>query len=101
MIVVTDASFDTIVTQNNLILIDFWAEWCGPCKKMLPILQELSDEGAVLIGKLNVDENPKKTLEYSISSIPSVVLFKGGKPVKTIQGAKPKHTLLKELEEWI
>jgi thioredoxin 1 len=101
VILVTDASFDTIVTQNDLILVDFWAEWCGPCKKMLPILQELSDEGVVLIGKLNVDENPRKTLEYSISSIPSMVLFKGGKAVKTITGAKPKHMLLKELKEWI
>jgi thioredoxin 1 len=101
MIVVTDASFDTIVTQNDLILVDFWADWCGPCKKMLPILQELSDEGLVLIGKLNVDENPKKTVEYSISSIPSMVLFKSGKAVKTITGAKPKHILLKELKEWI
>lgn len=101
MIVVTDSSFDTIVTQNDLILVDFWADWCGPCKKMLPILQELSDEGLVLIGKLNVDENPKKTVEYSISSIPSMVLFKSGKAVKTITGAKPKHILLKELKEWI
>jgi thioredoxin 1 len=101
MITVTDVSLDTVISSNDLILIDFWAEWCGPCKKVLPILQELSDEGVVLIGKLNVDDNPQKTLEYSIFSIPSMVLFKGGKPVKTIQGAKPKHALLKELEEWI
>ena len=101
MIVVTDESLDAEIASNDLILIDFWADWCGPCKKMLPILQELSDEGVILIGKLNVDENPKKTSEYAVSSIPSMVLFKGGKAVKTIVGAKPKHLLLKELEEWI
>lgn len=101
MIRTTDESFDATIAENDLILIDFWADWCGPCKKMLPILQELSDEGLILIGKLNVDDNPKKTQEYSISSIPSMVLFKGGQPVKTITGAKPKHILLKELQEWI
>lgn len=101
MITITDASLDEVIAKNDLILVDFWAEWCGPCKKMLPILQELSDEGVILIGKLNVDENLKKTQEYSISSIPTMVLFKGGKAVKTIPGAKPKHILLKELEEWI
>jgi thioredoxin 1 len=101
MITITDESFDITVAENDLILIDFWADWCGPCKKMLPILQELSDEGLILIGKLNVDENMKKPLEYSISSIPTMVLFKGGKAVKTIPGAKPRHLLLKEIEEWI
>jgi len=101
MIKITDNSFGSEIESNDLILVDFWADWCGPCKKMLPILEELSNEGIILIGKLNVDENPKKTQEYSISSIPSMVLFKGGKPVKTITGAKPKHILLKELQEWI
>jgi thioredoxin 1 len=101
MITITDESLDTDIVNNDLILVDFWADWCGPCKKMLPILQELSDEGVVTIGKLNVDDNIKKTLEYSISSIPTMVLFKGGKVVKTIQGAKPKHTLIEELKEWI
>ena len=99
--ILTDASFNTIITTSDLILVDFWAEWCGPCKKLTPILEELSSETGLLVGKLNVDENPEKTSEYGVSSIPTVVLFKDGQPVKTIIGAKPKHLLLKDLSEWI
>jgi len=98
---ITDDSFDLVIQHNPLILIDFWAEWCGPCKMLSPILDEISNERVLLVGKLNVDENPAKTTEYSVSSIPTMVLFKSGQPVKTIIGAKPKHLLLKELEEWI
>jgi thioredoxin 1 len=98
---VTDDSFDLVIQNNPLILIDFWAEWCGPCKMLSPILDEISNERGLLVGKLNVDENPSKPTEYSISSIPTMVLFKSGQPVKTIIGAKPKHLLLKELEEWL
>jgi thioredoxin 1 len=101
MINLTDATFDSEVGSNDLILVDFWADWCGPCKKMLPILEEIDSEGVLLVGKLNVDENTKKTQEFSVTSIPSMVLFKSGQPVKTIVGAKPKHLLLEELKEWI
>jgi thioredoxin 1 len=101
MIELTDYTFDYQVSENKKILVDFWAEWCGPCKKMLPILEEMDSEGLVLIGKLNVDENPAKSSEFSVTSIPSMVLFVDGQPVKTIIGAKPKHVLLKELEQWI
>ena len=82
-------------------MVDFWADWCGPCKKMNPILEELSSETGLLIGKLNVDENPGKSQEYSVQSIPTMVLFKDGNPVHTLVGAMPKHRLLKELAEWI
>lgn len=99
--IVTDKVFEEVVKSNDLVLIDFWAEWCGPCKKVSPILDEISDETGLLVGKLNVDENPEKTLEYSVSSIPTMVLFKSGQPIKTITGARPKHLLLKELSEWI
>jgi len=98
---VTDNSFDSVLSENDLVLIDFWAEWCGPCRMLSPILDEISKESGLLVGKLNIDENPNKTSEYSISSIPSMVLFKSGLPVKTIVGAKPKHLLLKELSEWM
>ena len=98
---ITDDNFDTVVNSNTLVLMDFWAEWCGPCKKVSPILDEISKEYGLLVGKLNVDENPQKMEEYSVSSIPTMVLFKSGQPVKTITGAKPKHLLLKELSEWI
>ena len=101
MINLTDESFDSEVSSNDLVLVDFWAEWCGPCKKMLPILEEIDSEGILLVGKLNVDENTVKSAEYSINSIPTMVLFKSGKPVKTIIGAKPKHVILKEIEEWV
>ena len=99
--IVTDDSFNEIVSTNDLVLVDFWAEWCGPCKKLSPILDEISEEHGILVGKLNVDENPQKMEEYSVHSIPTMVLFSSGQPVKTIIGAKPKHLLLKELEEWI
>jgi thioredoxin 1 len=99
--IVTDKSFNNEIAAHDVILIDFWAEWCGPCKKLSPILDEISDDLGLWVGKLNVDENPLKTQEFSVTSIPTMVLFKGGKPVKTITGAKPKHVLLKELEEWI
>jgi thioredoxin 1 len=100
-LIITDNSFNEAVSTNDLVLIDFWAEWCGPCKKLSPILDEISIERGLLVGKLNVDENPQKMQEYSVHSIPTMVLFKSGQPVKTIVGAKPKHLLLKELSEWI
>jgi len=100
-LIITDNSFAEAVSTNDLVLVDFWAEWCGPCKKLSPILDEISNETGLLIGKLNVDENPEKMEEYSVHSIPTMVLFKSGQPIKTIVGAKPKHLLLKELSEWI
>jgi thioredoxin 1 len=100
-LIVTDESFDNVLKSHDLVLIDFWAPWCGPCKKISPILDEISEERGLWVGKLNVDENPIKSAEYSVSSIPYMVLFKSGKPVKTITGAKPKHVMLEELSEWI
>ena len=99
--IVTDESFDRVLDSHNLVLIDFWAPWCGPCLKVSPILDEISNEYGLWVGKLNVDENPIKSAEYSVTSIPYMVLFKSGKPVKTITGAKPKHIMLEELSEWI
>jgi len=98
--IVTDESFDEVINSNGLILMDFWAEWCGPCKRISPILHEISQEHGILVGKLNIDENPLKTLEFSVSSIPTMVLFEDGVVVKTIIGAKPKHKMLEELSEW-
>jgi thioredoxin 1 len=99
--IVTDQSFSSTLEAHDLVLIDFWAPWCGPCKKVSPILDEISEERGLWVGKLNVDENPVKSAEYSVTSIPYMVLFKSGQPVKTITGAKPKHVMLKELSEWI
>jgi len=99
--IITDETFDKVIKENATILVDFWADWCGPCKKVAPILDELSIETGLLVGKLNVDENPEKPSEYSVSSIPTMVLFKDGNPVHIVVGAKPKHKLLAELAQWI
>jgi thioredoxin 1 len=100
-LIVSDESFDRVLDSHDLVLIDFWAPWCGPCLKVSPILDEISSERGLWVGKLNVDENPIKSAEYSVTSIPYMVLFKKGQPVKTITGAKPKHIMLEELSEWI
>lgn len=99
--IINDENFDDMVSTHKTILVDFWAPWCGPCKKVSPILDEISEEHGLWVGKLNVDENPVKSAEYSVTSIPYMVLFSSGKPVKFITGAKPKHILLEELSEWI
>ena len=99
--IVTDSSFDQAIKENKVILVDFWAEWCGPCKMVAPILEEISVEHNLPVGKLNIDENTEKTQEYSVQSIPTMVLFRNGKPVHTVLGAMPKHKLLKELAEWL
>lgn len=99
--ILTDDNFEEVVKSNGLILVDFWAEWCGPCKKVSPILDEISEEHGILVGKLNIDENPVKPAEYSVSSIPTMVLFEDGVVIKTIIGAKPKHKMLEELAQWL
>jgi len=99
--ILTDDNFEEVVKSNGLVLVDFWAEWCGPCKKVSPILDEISEEHGILVGKLNIDENPVKTAEYSVSSIPTMVLFEDGVVIKTIIGAKPKHKMLEELAQWL
>ena len=98
--IITDENFNEVIKSNGLILVDFWAEWCGPCKKVSPILDEISKEHGILVGKLNIDENPLKPVEFSVSSIPTMVLFEDGVVIKTIIGAMPKHKMLEELSPW-
>ena len=98
---ITDKNFDETINSHKVVLVDFWAEWCGPCKKLSPILDEIASENNLWVAKLNVDENPIKSTEFSVTSIPTMVLFEDGKPIKTIIGAKPKHVLVEELSKWI
>jgi len=101
---VTDASFAADVLQSDKpVLVDFWAEWCGPCRMVGPILEEISNEHGdkLTIVKLNVDENPSIAANYGVSSIPTMNVFKGGEVVKQIVGAKPKAKLLEDLADYI
>ena len=84
-----------------LKVIDFWAPWCGPCKQVEPILEEISKEYNILVGKLNVDDFPEISQKYQISSIPTMIVFENGIRVKQITGALPKHKLVKELDGWL
>ena len=97
--IVTDASFaDDVLMSEKPVIVDFWAEWCGPCKMIAPILEEIAAENdAITVVKLNVDENPATAAAYGITSIPTMNVFKGGQIVKTIIGAKPKAALLADL----
>jgi thioredoxin 1 len=101
---VTDATFDREVLQSGTpVLVDFWAEWCGPCKMISPVLEEIAEEhqGKVTIAKLNVDENPEIAMRYGVMSIPTLALFIGGVEKKRIIGAMPKRNIVTELSEFI
>ncbi len=98
-----DTFSDTVSGGSEPVLVDFWAEWCGPCKMIAPILDEIADEqvGSLKIAKLNVDEAPNTARQYEVMSIPTMILFKDGEPVKKIVGAKPKDALMGELAEYL
>ncbi|BDT93336.1 thioredoxin [Nocardia beijingensis] len=103
-VVVTDATFaDDVLLSEKPVLVDFWADWCGPCKMVAPVLEEIAGAHAdkLTIAKLDVDANPSTARDYQILSLPTMMLFRGGKPVKQIVGAKGKAALLRELEDVI
>ncbi len=100
----TEGSFDEEVNGGEApVLVDFWAEWCGPCKMIAPVLDEIADEqeGSLKIAKLNVDEAPDIARRFEVMSIPTLILFKDGEPVKRIVGAKGKAQLLEEISEFV
>ncbi|MBY0354927.1 MAG: thioredoxin TrxA [Rickettsiales bacterium] len=97
---VTDQEFETTVLKSSgPVLVDFWAEWCGPCRQLAPILDQVSEEmaGKVTIAKINIDENPEAPTRYGVRGIPTMILFKDGKAVATKVGSLPKSQLI----EWI
>lgn len=103
-VTVTDASFSEKVLQSDkLVLVDFWATWCGPCRTVAPVLEEIAAEHAdtLTVAKLDVDQNPAAARDYRVLSVPTLILFKGGEPVKQIVGAKPKTALLKDLADYL
>ena len=104
ILTLSDSTFDESVgSSDTAIVVDFWAEWCGPCKMIAPALEEIASEqgGRIKIAKLNVDENPETARRFDVMSIPTLLVFQGGEPVKRLVGAKGKGQLLQDLSEFI
>ncbi|MFF2611749.1 thioredoxin [Kitasatospora sp. NPDC058046] len=103
-ITVTDETFAADVLQSDKpVLVDFWADWCGPCRQIAPVLEQIAAEHSdkITIAKLDADANPETTLKYSVLSLPTLHLFKGGQVIQTITGAKPKAALMADLAEYL
>ena len=104
IVTLSDATFDeSIGGADTPVLVDFWAEWCGPCKMIAPVLEELAKdhEGSIQIAKLNVDDNPNIARRFDVMSIPTLLVFRDGEVAKRLVGAKGKAQLLEELSEFI
>ena len=103
LVELTDASFQDTVSGNQPVLVDFWAEWCGPCRMVAPVLEEIAGEypDKITVGKLNIDENPQTPASFDVMSIPTMILFQDGVEKKRIVGARAKHAMVAELQEYL
>ncbi|CAN5873127.1 thioredoxin [soil metagenome] len=100
---ITDSTIDEAIGSDRPVLVDFWAEWCGPCKMIAPILAEIAVENpeSITVAKLNIDENPQSSGRFDVMSIPTMIVFKDGVEKKRIVGARPKAAILQELSEYL
>jgi thioredoxin 1 len=104
IVTLSDATFDEHVKGSDVpVLVDFWAEWCGPCKMIAPVLEEIAEEqtGKIQIGKLNIDDNLEVTRRFDVMSVPTLILFKDGQPEVRLIGAKPKSQLIEEISAYL
>jgi thioredoxin 1 len=98
----TDANFQELITGDKPVLVDFWAEWCGPCRMVEPILEEIAGEtDTIAIAKLNVDDHPQSAMQYDVMSIPTMIVFQDGVEKKRLVGARSKAALMDELAEFV
>jgi thioredoxin 1 len=102
-VTISDGNFVEMVKKHPMVVVDCWAAWCGPCRMVAPIIDDLAKEyaGKIVFGKLNVDENPRIATEFAIMAIPTIFIFKNGEPVDVVQGAMPKPYFEAKLKEWL